>query len=71
MPENADAMRVFHKVKYQLIFGPNGGALDIIHEAIWRMIDEFKIRKRMECFDKICLLAAKWWIPRMNEKKAE
>ena len=44
MPENADAHRVFNIVRFQLILGP-GSAFDIRHDAIWRMIDELKIKK--------------------------
>jgi hypothetical protein len=67
MPENADAHRVFNIVRFQLILGP-GSAFDIRHDAIWRMIDELKIKKRLECFEKVCLLASQWWIPKLNEK---
>lgn len=70
MAENTDAGRVFHSVRYQLILGP-GSALDIRHDAIWRMIDELKIKKRMECFNKVCMLANQWWIPRLNEMNKE
>jgi len=70
MPENEDAMRIFYMIRYQLILGP-GSAFDIRHDAIWRMIDELKIRKRLECFEKVCLIASQWWIPKLNEKSEE
>ena len=67
LPENEEAQRVFYTVRYQLITGP-GSALDIRHDAIWRLIDELKIKKRLECFKKVTMLARRWWIPKLNEK---
>jgi len=66
-PENADAQKVFRIVQYQLILGP-ASAFDIRHDAIWRIIDELKIKNRFECFEKVTALASSWWIPKLNEK---
>jgi hypothetical protein len=68
LPENVDAQEVFYSVRYQLIMGPMN-AIDIRHDAIWRLIDEMKIKRRLECFEKITALARRWWIPKLNEKK--
>jgi len=70
MPENEDAMRIFYKVRHQLILGP-GSAFDIRHDAIWRLIDEYQIQDRVGCFEKVCTLAGQWWIPRMNAKSED
>lgn len=68
MPENKEAHQVFWMVRHQLIMG-SASVVDIRHDAIWRIIDELKIRKRWECFEKVCALAREWWIPKLNEKK--
>ena len=70
LPENKDAQQVFYVVRYQLIMGP-ASALDIRHDAIWRMIDELKIKRRLDCFEKVIMLAGRWWIPKLNEKSEE
>ena len=70
VPENADAYKVFNITRYQLILGP-GSAFDIRHDAIWKAIDEYQVEKRLECFEKVRLLAGQWWIPRMNAKSEE
>ena len=67
MLDNIDAYHIFSMVRYQLIIVP-GQAWDINHSAVWRLIDELKIKERFECFEKVCMLVRLWWIPKLNEK---
>jgi hypothetical protein len=67
LPENDDAQRIFYIIRYQLIMGP-GGPVDIIHSAVRDAIKDCNIRKPLECFEKVCMLARRWWIPKLNER---
>jgi len=46
-----------------------GGPVDIIHAAIRDAMRDYKIKNRRECFEKVTMLARRWWIPKLNEKK--
>ena len=70
LPENADAQKIFYIVRYQLIMG-SGGPVDIIHSAVRDAIKDYKITNPLECFEKVCTLARRWWIPKLNEKSEE
>lgn len=69
LEENADAIRMFFLVRYQLIISA-GGAVDVSHEAIHRAMGLYGIEKRRECFEKMLILS-RWWIERVNKKEGE
>ncbi len=66
MDENIDALRIFSIVKYQLIVSA-GGAVDIYHEAIHKAMELYRTKNRLQCFEKVLLLA-RWWIDRLNKE---
>ena len=69
LEENADAVKIFYLVRYQLIVSA-GGAVDISHEAIHRAMELYRIENRRECFEKMLILS-RWWIEKMNKKEGE
>jgi hypothetical protein len=68
LPANADAAKIFYIVRYQLIMS-SGGPVDIIHSAIRDAMRDYRIDDRRKCFEKVTMLARRWWIPKLNEKK--
>lgn len=53
-PENIDAIRVWGLVADQRIYaGMDGISMGLKHEAIWKLIDEFEIKERIETFEKV------------------
>jgi hypothetical protein len=69
MEENEDAIRIFNLVRYQLVMA-SGGAVDLLHSAIWEAIDRYRVRNPVQCFEKVLTLG-RWWIPKVNEKKGD
>jgi len=55
-PANRDAYAVWARCRQQFIMG-FGGPIDINHLSIWRLIDELKIRNRLDCFEKVSAAA--------------
>ena len=54
-PENQDALRIWQLVSNQRIFaGMSGISVALMHEPVWRLIDEFRITEnRMKIFTKV------------------
>lgn len=57
MPENVDAFKVWAIVSGQRILSGMGQTIDINQLAVWRIIDELKIKNRFECFLKVMQIA--------------
>ena len=67
MKENEDAVKVFFKVRGQVIRAFNGEydvAVDLNHLAVWAMIDACEIKDRMRTFDKV---VSAWHLLKENE----
>lgn len=62
--ENEDAVRIYLRCQRQLIFAGGGMGpdrmIDINHLAVHRAMALYKVRNRRECFEKVCMLAAKF-----------
>jgi len=68
MKENMDAIRVFFVVRDQLIMSAMGSPVAIMQSAIHDAMRLYRIKNRVDCFEKVRTLG-KWWIERLREKK--
>ena len=66
--ENEDALRVFFMVQDQYIMS-EGGPVAINHLAIHEAMRLLKIKNRLECFNKVRILA-NWWLKDIRERQA-
>lgn len=57
MPENVEAFKVWSIVSGQRITSGMGQTIDINQVAVWRIIDELRIKNRFECFLKVMHIA--------------
>jgi len=54
LPENQEAFKIWGIVSRQRIYvGMEGVSVDLNHSAVWKLIDEFEIEDRVECFYKV------------------
>jgi hypothetical protein len=66
MPENEEAVRIFHMVRNQLIMG-SGGPVAVNHLAVHAAMELYRIERPRECFAKVNRLAV-WWLNKITEK---
>lgn len=72
MFENVDAINIWNITRDQLVFAGMAGVLvGPNHLAIWKAIDEYNIKNRTRCFEKVISIFAHFTENERERRKAE
>lgn len=54
MPDNYEAARIYNLVRRQVItMGEAHEPIDLNQLAVWKLIDEYHVKDRVGCFEKV------------------